>query len=169
MEVDSINQAELIRIAENNLNRTIEWINRTDTRFSIILGILTAVMGVIVALASNVKFDNWIPIAATFTIVSLICFLISFIYIIAGSYQRTKSPKKSLIYFGSISELEPDKYIESFGKQSYSQYLDDLLHQGYINSIIVSKKYKYIKRSLGFLLGGILYGIVALAFIVFIS
>jgi hypothetical protein len=135
--------SQQIDIAEKNLARLLDWISRTDSKSSLVLGVDMAMLGVLASLAPPLKnlslFLTIISGAATgFLIGSLVC-----IYNV--NYPRTKGPLKSLIYFGAIAGQTFNEYQQAFAKRSEAEYLNDLLEQCHRNSEIITLKFKALK------------------------
>lgn len=84
-------------------------------------------------------------ISALFIVSSLlsIWFSIRAVYPSLGSGNR-RGAYQSLIYFGSVSELEPTVYIDEIAKQDEAGTVDDLSRQAHQVATIVSKKFKLI-------------------------
>jgi hypothetical protein len=131
--------------AERNLERLLSWIGRLDVKFSILLGIETAMLGFLASVTPSVKCIDLLHLILT--IITFMLILISFSFIFFGMFPRLKGPDKSLIYFGSISKISFDEYKTLFSDSSKQSYLDDLLEQCHINSRIIDTKFSKLKTS----------------------
>ncbi len=131
--------------AEKNLDRLLAWIGRLDVKFSIILGIETAMLGFLASITPNI---NCIKLAILIlTLITFALILVSFLFIFIGMFPRTKGPDKSLIYFGCISKMTLTDYQSHFSSISRQTYLDDVLEQCYINSKIINNKFLRLKTA----------------------
>lgn len=142
-----------IQSAENNLDRLLEWVSRSDSKASIILGVDTGMLGAIAALAPKISSMTTLMILTATS--SLILLFLSLLFIYLGSYPRTKGPNKSLLYFGSICKNSYREYQEEFLRQDSKEYLNDLLEQCHRNSEILNKKFQTLKWAHRFLFVGV--------------
>lgn len=154
------NLIEKISWAELNLQRKLDWIGRYDTRIVFITGISIAMMGVLMNACISVVIWNC-SLYITFG-ASLILLLGSLILLYFGQYPKTVSPNDSLIFFGTIASLKLDAFQKKFMKMSDKEYLEDLLSQVHINSVILKKKFWVLKASLIFILIAIIPWSIAL-------
>ncbi len=135
-----------IDAAEKNLERLLEWNSRYDTRASLLLGITIAMMGALASSFYQVGDRTWlIYLVAGISALALIG---SLFVLYQGFFPRTKAPNDSLVYFGTIAQIDSTAYIDSFSKLTPQSYLDDLLNQCHINARIVNTKFERLKWSL---------------------
>ena len=134
---------EKLPVAEKNLERLLEWVNRVDNKSLIVLGIVTGMLGVLATFAPPINLWNWFM--AIFAIVSVIVLVTSLLCICLCSYPQTKGSSNSLLYFGSVAKYNAEQYREAFLKQSAEEYLNDLLEQCRRNSEILDRKFKSLK------------------------
>lgn len=137
---------ETIARAELNLQRKLEWISRYDTRITFVAGVAIAMLGVL-ANASGLM-SKWtcgaylsFGTAAALLIISLGC-------VYFAQKPRVLAPNQSLLFFGTISKMDFTSFSKQFKNTSDEDYLDDLLHQIHINSIVLCDKFTYLKYSI---------------------
>lgn len=145
-----MDKQNLIERAEKNLERQLEWISRYDTRVSFVAGISIAMIGFLTSIASEVIVWSF-AIKLDF-ITSGILLFTSLICIYFGQYPKTNSGNPSLLYFGTIGTMDCDKFKKHFKALSNAGYLNDLLSQTHKNSVIITKKFTFLKVALILLL-----------------
>ena len=143
MSTNAISIQEHIQATEKNLERLLDWVSRLDSKFPIILGIDTAMLGVLATFAPPLCL--WSQLMTYFTILSVIFLGSTLLFVYLGSYPQTKGPKKSLLYFGSIAKSSFSEYRQIFLNQNPENYLNDLLEQCHRNSEIIDLKFKRLK------------------------
>ena len=132
--------------AEVNLQRKLEWVSRHDSKTTFATGIIIGMLGLLVSASSKVEiwtFPNYLVFAITALLLT-----ISLFFIYKCQYPKTKSSNTSLNYFGTIGDMKFDEFKKRTIQASDEEYLDDLLYQIHINSIILKKKFCYLKISL---------------------
>lgn len=155
-----------IQVAEKNLDRLLEWINRFDNKSTIILGIDTGMLGYLGSSAPSVQ--TWTISIILLVILAVGALLLSLLYVYFGIYPRTKGPQDSLIYFGSIVKKSVDEYKQAFSGQNDDGYLTDLLEQCHRNSEILDQKFDCLKKAYRLLLISVLPWALALYFFKYI-
>lgn len=145
---------EQIQCAEKNLERLLEWVGKFDTKSSIILGIDTGMLAVLISFMPQLAM--WGLSLAISTILTVATFSLSLFFIFLSSYPRTKAPSRSLIFFGTISEFSFNDYKKIFCERNNKDYLNDLLEQCHRNAEIISTKFKNLKLAYCMLLIGII-------------
>jgi hypothetical protein len=140
--------------AESNLQIKLDWIGRLDSRISFVAGISIAMLGVLATASSALESETFfICLMLSFASVAL---LLTLLLIYLCIYPKTESNNKSLIYFGTISEMKYEEFRNSFTSRTDDEYLNDLLCQIHINAIIISKKFIYLKASLILVLASVI-------------
>jgi len=135
-----------INYAEKNLDRLLAWIGRHDARTNFVFGINTALAGFLFNVSPSFKYwSNATFIVVAITAIFLLC---SFVHIIRGFAPKVSPPKDSLIFFQAISLKTETRFRKECKKQQYEEYLDDLLSQCHINSLILARKFFHLKNSL---------------------
>lgn len=144
MNEGGITQREQLEAAERRLDRLLDWISRSDTKFSIILGVDTGMLGF---LATSTPASA-LPVRATvLATVSVALLVASLAFIYRGTYPRTKGPGGSLVYFGSMAGKDLEDLKESFWACSLKGHLDDVLGQVHRNSEILDRKFTELQRA----------------------
>ena len=143
-----------------------EWINNSDNKTSIVLGIVGIILTIIFSNGSitnnllkiiygiilDINFDDILYIII---FILLICFCIYGLYCLIKVLIPTLKIKfkntKSFIYFGSICKYSNFKeYKKDLLKANEDDILDDLLNQIYLNSIICNQKFINFARGINF-------------------
>lgn len=145
---------------EKDLSRIIGFVNSCDSKSSIVMSGVLAITALIAGLNGPSLadyFKNNLDSAGAILlllllIVSIALIIIGLSFIISSLYARGKPDDRtyhdSLIYYGSISSLEYDEYKESVLSRTNEDYLEDLVSQVHINSVICSKKYDLYNKGL---------------------
>lgn len=156
-----------------SLENINSWINNSDTKASIMLGITGVILTVIltnnelIGKCTNL-FDAITKDFDFFDAIYSICILGALASAIVGTFwlfkvlnptlklQGSKNKKKeSHIYFGSIADFKNAKdFQNSIKKASDKDILEDLQNQIYVNSIICTDKFNNFKRGLKYSLLG---------------
>lgn len=153
-----------------NLDIINQWINNSDNKAAIILGLVGILLTIIFTngnvLSRTVKIMKEIFLNINFSdILYLIFFLGSICVCIFGLYALIKVliptlkmktyRTKSYMFFGSIaSYFSFNEYKEGLLKSTEEDILDDLLNQVYQNSIICNKKFVNFSKGIKYFLGG---------------
>lgn len=153
---------------EKDLSRIIGFVNSCDSKSSIVMSGVLAIVALIAGLNGPSLADHFknnldsagVILSLVFLIVSVALIIIGLSFVISSLYARGKPDNQayhdSLIYYGSISSLEYDDYKESVLSRTNEDYLEDLASQVHINSVICSKKYRLYNKGLIFSIVGII-------------
>lgn len=153
---------------EKDLSRIIGFVNSCDSKSSIVMSGVLAIVALIAGLNGPSLADHFknnldsagVILSLVLLIVSVALIIIGLSFVISSLYARGKPDNQayhdSLIYYGSISSLEYDDYKESVLSRTNEDYLEDLASQVHINSIICSKKYRLYNKGLIFSIVGII-------------
>lgn len=147
-----MNIDEKIKVAEINLERLLSFIRNVDNKCILLLGINTAMLGVIANFASMVK--DWTMLSASLTISTTLILSVSLISTFWGSYPLTKSPPNSKISFEGITSLTLAEFEHNFLNLTKENHLKDIIQQCYKNAELNVKKYNRLKVAYLFLLFG---------------
>lgn len=140
---------EQLEIAERRLDRLLDWVGRSDTKFSVVLGVDAGMLGF---LATSVP-TSAAPIGPlAVAAVSVALLVASLVFVYRGTYPRTEGPDGSLVYFGSIAREDFEDLRTRFRACSSDDHLDDVLEQVHRNSEIVDRKFTELRRAYGCLL-----------------
>ena len=147
-------EAERIRIAECNLSRLLDWVGRIDAKSSVVLGVGTAMLGVLAGFAPAPHL--WTGTTALFAIAGAIFPGVSLGYVYFVNYPQTKGPSTSLNFFGGISKHTFREYEEAFMKSTVTDHLRDVLEQCHRNAEIVNGKFSALKWAYRSLVVGVI-------------
>lgn len=139
------NVTEPIARAELNLQRQLEWISRYDTRIIFVAGVAIAMLGVLANACGSMS--EWTCGAYISYGITLILLITSLVCVYLAQTPKVLSPNQSLLFFGTISKLDFSSFSNQFKAASNDDYLNDLLHQIHINSIVLCDKFTYLKYS----------------------
>lgn len=142
------------------------WINSADTKTSILIGIITLILGFSKDIFSSLAY---IKELADGNIMKIIIVILDIIYILlallailccyfalTANIKITNLNSSSPIFFGSISKTELEDYTNNFlSKYTNDSLLSDLPKQIHINSKIANKKFKFFR--IGLLLSILLF------------
>ncbi len=151
-----------IDIAEKNLARLLDWVGRVDNKSAVLLGIDTAMLGVLATLMPPITRCNWAMVVSAGLAVLLLGAGFAFIY--WTNYPRTKGPSKSLLYFGAISKSTLNEYCSACLSRNANEHLNDLLEQCHRNAEIVDTKFRGLKFSFRSILAALIPWAIALYF-----
>lgn len=153
MSEDGSYTQEQLEAAERTLDRLLEWVGRSDTKFSIVLGVDTGMLGF---LATSFPAGP-VPVSAIVLAgVSVALLLASLFFVYRGTYPRTKGPQDSLIYFRSIAGKDLNDFKKRFRACGADDHLDDVLEQVHRNSEILDIKFVELRRAYRCLLASVL-------------
>jgi hypothetical protein len=155
-----MNEDERIRIAECNLGRLLDWVGRVDAKSSVVLGVATAMLGVLAGLAPAAHL--WTRFTVVIASLGAVFPLTSLCFIYFANYPQTKGPSTSLNFFGGIAKHTFREYEAAFMKCGASDHLRDVLEQCHRNAEIVSGKFSSLRWAYRWLLAGVIPWIVCL-------
>ena len=145
----------LISINENNLERVHDWVRTADQKAGFTLTITLAMLGLSFASidpAVNVIVESvkrgqyyWLIVASltTLFISYLYSGLKAIIHLLEVVKPTTQSTTKreSPLYFGTISEMELDRFQTTMRKYDIRAIIDDLSDQAYVGAMIAKDKF----------------------------
>jgi hypothetical protein len=162
---------EKIEKSTKRLEIVNQWISNCDTKSSFILTFYGIVLTIIFtsncgaemistfsfSKSIDIEFENFknfilLILAISFYITSIITFYQIYSTlkgrIDAKVYQQNGLNSNSNIFFGSIASKTFDTYQNESNNEDEQTYLNDLNSQVFINSNIVSEKFKHYNKSL---------------------
>lgn len=156
-----------------NLDNIISWINNSEVKASIALGLFGVIITVLFTNDSLIKkyadlFKEVIKNVNFSDVLYILFIILSIGTIFLGLYKLIKVliptlqtkfnlKKPSHIYFGSIANFNSSlEFKESLNDTTEEELMDDLLNQVYINSIICMNKFNNFQIGLKFSLSGFL-------------
>lgn len=166
--------------AYKKLEMINQWINNSDSKSSIVLGLvgilftivftdtnfINNIERIISEISEHIIFSDVLYII--FFIISIVCCLYgiwSLIKVLVPTIKSKNMKIKSYLFFGSIAQYSNYKeYKDEYLKANDDDIIDDLLNQIYQNSIISNKKYISFTNGLRYFLLGfvsslIIYGL----------
>jgi hypothetical protein len=155
-----MDEAERIRIAECNLSRLLDWIGRVDAKSSVVLGVNTAMLGVLAGVAPAPHL--WTLYTVIAALLGAVCPIIGLCFVYVVNYPQTKGSSTSLNFFGGISKRTFREYETAFMSGSAADHLRDVLEQCHRNAEIVNRKFSALKWAYRWLLVGIIPWMVCL-------
>ncbi len=138
------NEYEMFKYTFDNINL---WINNIDNKISILLAFLVAIIGYIFTIENKICLENVQRIILFVAIILLICGCLLSIFALRGRI-KSKVNYVSMIYFGSISNMDRKEYFDKSEKINEKQSINDIKNQIYINSCICNKKFKIYNLAL---------------------
>lgn len=117
------------------------WINNVDNKISILLVFLVAIMGYIFTLDNKMCLENIQTVILFVATILLVCGCLLSIFALRGRI-KSKVHYTSMIFFGSISNMDRKEYFDRSKKINETQFINDIKNQIYINSCICNKKIK---------------------------
>lgn len=148
-----MSRQEKLEAAERRLDRLLDWVSRSDTKFSVVLGVDTGMLGFLATSAPASAVPRG---SIVFAAVSIALLVASLIFIYRGTYPRTKGPSSSLVYFGSIAGKDSEIFKERFRACGPEDHLDDVLGQVHRNSEILDRKFAELQRAYRCLLAAVI-------------
>jgi Family of unknown function (DUF5706) len=155
-----MNEAERIRIAECNLSRLLDWVGRVDAKSSVVLGVATAMLGVLASVAPAPHL--WTRYTAVLAVLGAVCPIVSLCCVYFVNYPQTKGSGTSLNFFGGISKHTFREYETAFMNSTVADHLRDVLEQCHRNAEIVNSKFSSLKWAYRSLVVGVIPWMVCL-------
>ena len=158
--IEAMSVREQTQAAEAILDRLLDWVSKTDTKFALLVGIDTAMLGTLSGFASAARPSSAVHIFVAALAATLLC--LSLLAVGVGTFPRTRGPEGALIYFGSIARKGASEFKERFRSRTPDHHLDDVLGQVHRNSEIVDKKFGSLRWAYYTLLASVIPWAVAL-------
>lgn len=175
----NIDESQVLKINEDNLNRVINWIAVADSKAKFILTILLIALSYVVTQA-GIIIDSAIKIAAKseqiginiwlllgILIIGAIPLLLSLLFLIRIIYPDLKRKKKEeadeCFFFQLIAQKDASEFYAKMKDISKTQTIDGIIYQTYNASYIAKIKYSQLKVSIiCFFIGLFIIGILAI-------
>ena len=135
-------QLDSISAARDQLNRTLTFFPRVDSKASVVLGVDTGFAAVLATRAfpyANLRWE-WIPLGLTLFLLGT-----SFWHLYREAFPALDGGHDSLLYFREIAKRTETKYIDAWKDFTDEEYLNDLLGQIWRNSAILTQKFHHMK------------------------
>lgn len=145
--VAHMNSIERVAFLEATLTRQLHWIDVADSKVTFGFAVNTTMLGVLAAMtpASSAGWSTVPAICASFAIAFELAALL---FLSFASFPRTLGPKGSLLFFGGITQRNPDQYKQAVQSLSVKAYTNDLSEQCHRNAEIAAKKFSWVQRAL---------------------
>ena len=158
--MDPMDNQQCISAAQDQLNRTLGFFPRVDAKASVVFGVNTGMLAVLVtgALPYEHLTWQWVPVG-----VSVLLFATSYWHLYRESFPSLEGDDESLLYFRSISYKAEDDYVASWQRMPPEEYLSDLLQQVWRNSEILKQKFDHVSKAFYALALAVVPWLIALA------
>jgi hypothetical protein len=143
-------ERETISLLEANLARQLHWIAAADTKAGFAFTLVTAMLGLLAALAPATT-AGWDIASAVFSSLTAVTGSGSLVCLWAVAFPRTDGPRPSLVYCGGVSVRTAEQFREEFMAISPAKYAADLAVQCHRNAEIASTKFTWVQRAMMFL------------------
>jgi hypothetical protein len=134
-----------VSLLETSLSRQLHWISAADAKTAPVLAIDTAMLASLAAFAPGAT--KWEPLMLLLALVSVVLVSCSLFFVVATQFPRTRSPKRSLIFFGDITTHSFEAYRAACQAWTEDQYVEDLIAQTYRNAEIAGEKFRNAKAA----------------------
>jgi hypothetical protein len=148
-----------LEVAEKRLDRLLDWVSRSDTKFSVVLGVDAGMLGFLATSAPPGAVSVTTTVVAALAAALLVA---SLIFIYRGTYPRTKGPGGSLVHFGSVAGEDLEDFKARFRACDARGHLDDVLGQVHRNAEILDRKFAELQRAYRCLLAAVIPWAIAL-------
>lgn len=148
------NNEKIFGFLDTILSKNISWINVADTKAGFVFLMSTSMAGVLAALMPT--FSAMTCLMLWGTAISFFLLGASVLFLFFVNFPHLNGALKSLIFFGGISTVKADKYIEKVLNGTTQEILEDMAFQCHRTAQIASYKFKYLKISFQFLFAAIL-------------
>lgn len=135
--------AWLTTFLEDSLARNLAWIASADAKTAVIFTVATAMFGFLATTAP--AYGKWTVCSVTTAIAAAALLLASLGALTTAILPRNRGPKLSLIFFGSVADMEVDAYRRAVTGFDEEAYMEDLVQQAHANAKIAGEKYRWIK------------------------
>jgi len=157
-----MNTSDNIVATKDQLNRTLGFFPRVDTKASVILAVDTSMLAFLASKASPytpLRWE-WIPIAAAVVLLG-----VSLWHLYREAFPQLDGGQQSLMYFREVAKRTEVKYLTEWKQLTDAQYLDDLLGQVWRNSEILKQKFNHVRVAFNCLALAITPWLIAIAWL----
>lgn len=140
-----MNDREQFEAAERQHLLIQSFLPRVDSKVSALFAVAAGELAIICLNVTRVSLTTWwaaIPLA-----VALLLIAASVVLLYRCAFPHLDGGHSSLIFFKEVSKRTEASFITEWKTTDYSNLLDDVLGQVWGNSVIVSKKFFYLKWS----------------------
>ncbi len=148
-----MDDTERIRLMESNLARMIGWVGAHDNKASFVMGIATAMLGVLAYDSARAQQADAYQLV--FLTLPALPLLLVFFFLFRGTFPRTRIDRydktPSLLFFGTVARFSGDDFRDRVNQLDATGYLRDLNNQCLELAAIVDAKFKSLQRAYFFL------------------
>ena len=149
-----MNDTDRNELLDKILGRQIQWIGAADSRITTLLGIDTAMLGVLATNAQALKV--WTVLDGCVVCLAVVALALSLFSIGMATVPRTSGPKQSLIFFQGIADRDANQFLNAIEKLTEADLMRDLAHQAHRNAQIASIKFRWVARGLHALIAAVI-------------
>lgn len=131
---------------EASLARQLDWIRAVDGKVPVLIGIDTAMVAAIAAIAPEP--GRFTALAGLMVVLGSGAVIISLICCITATFPRTDGPEGSLIFFGEICKRPLEAYDRAIRERTDADYLADLNAQCHRNAQVAASKYAAVANAM---------------------
>jgi len=137
------------QVSYDQLNVTLSFFPRVDSKCSVVLGLDVAMIGLLAFNAPAVANLTWptLLLPAIPALLFLLCMIKSLWEVYKCSFPRLEGGDKSLIYFAAIGKRTETDFVRSFSQRDRKEHIADLLSQVWRNSEILDMKFAALKSA----------------------
>lgn len=126
---------------------------RVDAMLAVVLGVDTAMSGVFFAKwPAPEKAGPWLVIL---TIAFALFSALSYLAVYRAAFPNLDSAGRSSVFFGDVAKMTQAEYERSLLDVTDRELAGDIAHQVWRNSSILTVKFKYLRRALGWLMASV--------------
>jgi Pycsar effector protein len=130
--------------AKDLLELILEFFPRVEAKLSLILGVDSALLGLIAVNAPAVRHLEWYMVFATVPAL-LIC--ASLLQVYWGSFPNLEGGNKSLVYFREIARQTEPNFMADFRRLTDEELAQEMLSQAWRNACILRDKFDHLKTA----------------------
>lgn len=135
-----------VKEAREQLNLILGFFPRIDAKFPIVLGLDVGMLGVLAAkVPGDLTTVN--PVAWWLAGAFCVALVFSLVQLFRGSFPNVKGGQESIVFFGHISKMREQKFIDDFGAMTPETLATELLGQAWRNAAILSDKISALRWS----------------------
>jgi hypothetical protein len=135
-----------LAIARWVFERTLAWNNAAEIKLGVVVTIGLAMLGGLASIFG--KITDKPPLSIALALIAVFCLCVALGCAAATVLPRLEGPKKSLVYFGRVAELERSAYTEEFRKTTDDGWLVDLTEQIHRNAEIAKIKHGWVRKAM---------------------
>lgn len=134
------------------LDRTSGFIPRAEAKVTALLPVAIAMLGVI---AIKVPMDDPCSWRAVNAAAAAGCLAVCLYRIYRTVFPQLRAPRRSLIFFGTISDRDEQSYIDTIKAATDEELIEDAASQIWRNAEIVTAKFRHAKAAYHWLAAGL--------------